>query len=393
MTSPSEEIPFSRRVSGVATLALGHAVNDSYGYVLQAVLPAIVPALGLTLGMVGTLVSVYQFTSSLIQPAVGYFADRTAVRWPTWLGIAMTAVASGLLGLAPNYVALLALLLIAGIGSAIFHPVSAAMVGTSAPAASRGRWIGLYVSAGNFGLSLGPLMIGLLASGGDVSRTWPIMLPGLVVAGVVFVFAPHGRTPTQRGLSLGHTLGRYRRVLTALLAVTGLRAWASAALITFIPLLAAERGATLERGTLALTAFLLSGAIGGVVLGYVSDRLGRDRTIVCSVLLSIPFGLYVALVNSTGLDFIVASAACGWFLNGSFIVMTVRGQESIPGSVGMVTGVMLGLSIGLGGVAVTPLSLLAEQIGLSWAAAVAAVTGCGGAALAMLWMPRSAARQ
>jgi MFS transporter, FSR family, fosmidomycin resistance protein len=186
------------------------------------------------------------------------------------------------------------------------------------------------------------------------------------------------------------TLHRYGRTLGALLLVTALRSWAGAAIITFVPLLATQRGASLDRAASALTAFLFAGAVGGVVGGYVSDRIGRDRTIVGSVLLAIPCGLYVALVDSTGLDFILAAAASGFFLNGSFVVMTVRGQNSVPGSVGMVTGLMLGLSVGLGGVAVTPLALLAEQVGISAAAAIATCLGGGGAAAAMALLPPEA---
>jgi len=76
-------------------------------------------------------------------------------------------------------------------------------------------------------------------------------------------------------------------------------------------------------------------------------------------------------------------------LNGSFVVMTVRGQESVPGSVGMVTGLMLGLSVGLGGLAVTPIALLAEQVGVPAAAALSALMAAAAAA-AMRFVPRSA---
>ncbi len=42
----------------------------------------------------------------------------------------------------------------------------------------------------------------------------------------------------------------------------------------------------------------------------------------------------------------------------------MRGQESVPGSIAMVSGLMLGLTVGLGGVAVTPFGLIAERFGL-----------------------------
>jgi FSR family fosmidomycin resistance protein-like MFS transporter len=386
MTS-DDSISFRRRLGSVATLSLGHAVNDSYAYMLQAVLPALVGSLGLTLGMAGGLVSLYQVTSSLIQPAIGYVADRSALRWPAWVGVGMSALSAGLMVLAPNYGALAAVVLLGGLGTAIFHPVSAAMAGASAPASSRGRWLGVYVTAGSFGLAFGPKMIDTLVQDGQVALAWPVMLPGLATAGIVALLAPRVHRGRQGAASLRETLERHGRVLGALVLVTGLRAWASAAIVTFIPLLATSRGASLGEGATTLTAYLLAGAAGGLAGGYVSDRLGRDVTIVISLLLSVPFGLYLALVNSTGPDFVLAAAISGFMLNGGFVVTTVRAQESVPGSVGMVTGLLLGLSIGLGGVAVTPLALMAEHIGLPAATALAASTA-GLAAAAMALVPR-----
>ena len=58
-------------------------------------------------------------------------------------------------------------------------------------------------------------------------------------------------------------------------------------------------------------------------------------------------GRGVALQQEVGPAFVVATSVSGMLLNGSFVVLAVRGQESMPGSLGMVSGLMLGLSIGL----------------------------------------------
>lgn len=381
-------LPMRRRLGSIATLSVGHAVNDSYAYVLQALLPAIIGSLGLTLGMAGSLVSMYQLTSSLIQPAVGYIADRSALRWPAWAGVALSAVGAGLLGQAPSYPAMLGLLVLAGIGTSIFHPVSAAMAGAAAPPRSRGRWLGMYVTAGNFGLALGPLMVGSLLVRFGTGGTWPIVVPGLVTAALVGIIAPGRSRPTRQFPSLRETVRRHRRILSSLILVVALRAWAGAAIVTFIPLLARDRGLSLGQGAQILTIYLVAGATGGLVGGFAADRWGRDRVIIASLLLSVPFGLYVALGHDAGPSFTAAAAASGFLLNGSFVVLTIRGQESVPGSVGMVTGIILGLSVGLGGLAVTPLALVGERVGLPMAAAIAAGLG-GCAALAMLLVPKA----
>lgn len=57
----------------------------------------------------------------------------------------------------------------------------------------------------------------------------------------------------------------------------------------------------------------------------------------------------------------------------------------------MINGIMLGLSVGLGGLAVAPLALLSEWIGLPNATAVAAVLG-GAAALSTRLLPSTSER-
>src|SRR5438270_14002465 len=105
------------------------------------------------------------------------------------------------------------------------------------------------------------------------------------------------------------------------------------------------------------------------------------------MLMSVPFGLYLALQDQFGPFFWAAAAAAGFFLNGSWISLTVRGQESVPGSIAMMSGLMLGLSVGLGGVAVTPFGLIAERFGLPLVIAVTAALPLLGAVL-MLFVPR-----
>jgi FSR family fosmidomycin resistance protein-like MFS transporter len=94
--------------------------------------------------------------------------------------------------------------------------------------------------------------------------------------------------------------------------------------------------------------------------------------VIGSLLLSVPFGVLLALLGEFGPLYVVVVACTGFFLNGSWISLTVRGQESVPGSIAMMSGLMLGLSIGLGGLAVAPIGLVAETIGLGQVVAVAA---------------------
>src|SRR5258708_38686490 len=87
-----------------------------------------------------------------------------------------------------------------GIGTALFHPVSAALVAQAAPPAQRGFWMSAYISAGNLGLGMGPLLVGLvLIQGGGLGNTWLLFLPAGIAAALLWRLAP--ARPGRRGAS------------------------------------------------------------------------------------------------------------------------------------------------------------------------------------------------
>jgi MFS transporter, FSR family, fosmidomycin resistance protein len=361
-------------VLGAGSIALSHAVNDSYAYILPPLLPVLLTQAGLTLGMGAALVAIQQLASAFLQPMFGHWADRSGEgRWMAWLGVFLSGCGAAALGLVPGFPGLGLAMLATGIGSALFHPVSAALVAQAAPPAQRGFWMSAYISAGNLGLGIGPLLIGLVLVGGSLQGTWLLAIPAAVAAGLMWRLAPV--RPGRRGALSSSLVSVFRshwRLLSMLIGVVALRSWASTTLVTFLPTLATLRGASPTEAAQVLTVFLISGAVGGFAGGAAADKLGRDRVVIGSLLLSVPFGVLLAFQDEFGLAFWAAAAASGFFLNGSWISLTVRGQESVPGSIAMMSGLMLGLSVGLGGIAVTPFGLIAERVGLPLVIAITA---------------------
>ena len=347
-------------------MALAHLTNDSYAYMLPALLPLLLGRLGIGLGLAGILVTLYQASSSFTQPVFGHMSDGGGrTRWMAWSGVALSGVAAAALALAPNLAAVAIALLVGGLGTALYHPVSAALVAGSVPQRSRGQWMSVYISAGNFGLPIGPFVIGVIIATLGLDGSWLIAIPAVALAALVWRLGPHLPRQTVARLPLRAVLRTNRRMLAGLVSVSATRAWASALVSSFLPLYAVSRGATIVDASQLLTLFLLSGAFGGLFGGWLADRVGRDRVIITSLLIAAPFCVLLALQDGVGPAFVMATAVSGLLLNGSFVVLAVRGQESMPGSLGMVSGLMLGLSIGLGGLAVTPMAIVAERIGIA----------------------------
>src|SRR5918994_3458505 len=94
------------------TLSAAHLINDSYVFVLPALLPLLIPSLDISLTAAGLAVGLYQVTSSVTQPVLGHLADRYPLRWMAWVGLVATAIGAAGIGLATNYWVLLALLIL-----------------------------------------------------------------------------------------------------------------------------------------------------------------------------------------------------------------------------------------------------------------------------------------
>jgi FSR family fosmidomycin resistance protein-like MFS transporter len=302
-------------------------------------------------------------------------ADRHQLRWPIWVGLALTGLGAGLFGLAPSFGLLAGVVILSSIGSALLHPVGAATVGALAPADARGRWMGLYETCGWAGTVVGPLIVGFVMQRAGPSATWPIMLPALLGA-LILVWAAPARPPISASVARVQDVPKARHgFLAAFLGVATVRAWAYGSAMLLVPLIGSELGLDGGGAAYLLTTFLAAGVLGSLSGGTAADWFGARRIIVGALMLTIPVGLVVAFINpGTSLLFVVAAVA-GFLLTGAYTGLTVAGQQQMPGSAGMVTGLNVGLSSGIGGLAVAPLALLAEHIGLRPALALALIAG------------------
>ena len=87
----------------VYLLSLGHLSVDLAPGALPAILPFLVLHNGLSYTEVAGLMFASSCLSSVVQPAFGYWADKSSKTWFMSLGIVMSGVGLGLSGLASNY--------------------------------------------------------------------------------------------------------------------------------------------------------------------------------------------------------------------------------------------------------------------------------------------------
>jgi MFS transporter, FSR family, fosmidomycin resistance protein len=348
-------------------LALGHLVSDITSGALPAMLPFLKEALSLSYAMAGTIVLVSSIMSSVIQPVFGYLTDKKSLLWFLPLGSFCAAFGLALVGWAPTYSLVLVLVAFSGLGVAIYHPEGWRVANFFA-GEKKATGMSIFAVGGNLGFALGPLMAALFITNLSLKGTILFVIPGAAIASV-FLFSRFWRVDTtaiKKKAASDPALPALRKALypmSLLLGMIMFRSWAHIGMLTFIPFFYINhlKGDPMLAGNL-LFAFLAAGTAGTFIGGPLADRFGHKKIILFRLGLSCP--LFVLLLLSSGIWSFIWLILAGLILIFSFSVSMVMGQSFMPQNVGLASGLILGLSFGMGGMGAAVLGLFADLWGV-----------------------------
>jgi MFS transporter, FSR family, fosmidomycin resistance protein len=350
-------------------LAAGHFVTDINTGALPAFLPFLKDYLGLSYASTASILLAFNITSSVIQPVFGFFSDRWSARWLLPLGPLLASLGLALIGFGPSYIWVLLFASLSGLGQASYHPEGFKTVNLlSGP--KKATAISLFHLGGNLGFAVGPLLAtALFAVSGLRGSVW-FAIPGILMV-AAFLIVPHwrasgansplgGRRPPQDLLPAND----YGGMLFLILAVV-LRSATRLSLLAFVPFYFIK---VLNYNPLVsgkyLSAFLLSGTVGITLGGILADRFGYRKTVLISFLLT-PVFLFLFFYTDGALS-VIFFALAGFFIISSNSVTMAMGQALMPRNVAMASALILGLAMGIGGIATTVFGWLADQFGISF---------------------------
>ncbi|MDX1707689.1 MAG: MFS transporter, partial [Desulfobacterales bacterium] len=280
------------RTGPIMVLSVCHFIHDVYSSFLSPLLPLLIEKLSMSLTQAGLLSSVMQIPA-LVNPYIGILADRFSVRYFIILAPALTAVPMSLIGLAPSYGILLILLFITGISVSLFHVPSPVMISHLA-GAQKGRGMSFYMTGGELARAVGPLVAVGMVSLAGLEGFYPIMVFGLAASTwLYFNFREVPMTVDKnRKISLLQTWRELRFILMPLTAILIARGFMHASLAAFLPTFIKLETGDLWLAGAALAIFEISGVGGVFMSGPLSDRFGRRKILLIS-LLGAPISLFV----------------------------------------------------------------------------------------------------
>jgi len=378
MTQPSAPQSEQFETAGVLTMVAGHAVHDTYTAFLAPLLPLFIDNFGLTTTAAG-LLSVFAQGPSLLQPLIGYVADRVSLRAVVILAPAVSAVMMSLLGIAPSYAMMALLLLVTGLSSAGVHSVGPVIAGKLS-GTSLGRGMSYWMVGGELARTMGPILVVSAVQWWGLRGTPWLMIGGLLTS--VFLYfrlrdVSGLPADTVQALPWKQALSGMRPLLVPLTGLIIARVFAISMLTTYLPTYLSQEGANLWLAGASLSLLEAAGVVGALTGGSISDRLGR-RTVLLASMLVTPL-LMLAFVATGGWMRWPLLLLLGFSSLSVTPVIMALVQESYPENRALANGVYMAMSFVLRSVGVVVLGAIGDFFGLRWAfvaSAIVTLLGC-----------------
>ena len=354
-------------VAVLAAISVSHMLNDVIQSLIMSIYPMLKENLALDFGQIGLITFTFQFTASVLQPAVGYLTDRYPTPYSLVLGMGSSLLGLILIAFASSYMAVLAAAALIGMGSSVFHPESS-RVARLASGGRHGLAQSVFQVGGNFGTALGPLLAAFIVLPyGQGSIAWfsvAALLAMVLLAGIGVWYGKtlklNGEAPVREREAIAEvTHGKVGRSIAILMALTFSKHFYLVSITSFyIFYLIHTFGLSVQSAQLYLFIFLGAVAAGTVIGGPIGDRIGARRVIWWSILGVLPFTLLLPYVDLFWTA--VLSVIIGLILASAFPAILVYAQGLIPGRVGMVAGLFFGLAFGIAGIGAAFLGWLAD---------------------------------
>jgi MFS transporter, FSR family, fosmidomycin resistance protein len=287
--------------SKVLLVSTSHMLHDLFGSFLSPLAPLLRESAGISLSQIGWL-NVAQGFPTIFNPLIGLKTSQKNIMRIMVLAPALTAVAMSSLGLASSFWSLFILLSIAGVSSALFHVPSPVLIKHSA-GDKIGRGMSYYMLGGEIARFIGPLTVLAAVDLWGLKGTSYLMPLGFLASGLLYWRFRKFHIPEpenkQGGISPWQEFRRSFLLLLLVGMILMCISFVRSGITAFLPSFIVEEGGSLWFGGTALAFYQGAGALGTIMSGYLSDRVGRNRVLFSSALLT-PIAMYLLLHLGAG---------------------------------------------------------------------------------------------
>lgn len=362
-------VPLRQDARTIGLIGLAHGSSHFFHMLLPPMFPWLIEAFHLSYAELGFLVSLFFVISGVGQALSGFLVDRVGARPVLFAALGCFIAASLAAAMAHSYGGLMLAAALAGLGNAPFHPVDFTILNKRVSAPRLGHAFSVHGITGNLGWALAPVFLGGLTV---ASGSWRVAYLGAAAfAALVLVVmllnrdalddrlgawahdrpAAPGKAAAAAAPAGEHMLAFLK--LPSVWLCFSFFFWTTVALSAIqsfaSPALRAMYGLPLELTALVVTGYMLAGAAGMVLGGFIAARAERLERVI-ALCLGLCGGLLM-LVGSGWLPgplalAVAALAGLGTGLAGPSRDMLIK-RAAPPGATGRVYGtVYSGLDLG-----------------------------------------------
>jgi FSR family fosmidomycin resistance protein-like MFS transporter len=321
-----------------------HILLDSYMgffaiYLVIAALDPIKSAL---------IITVSNFAGNILQPFMGYGADRLRGKIPIFLGLLLTSVSMSLIGLTTQYGALFILVLFGNLGSSLFHPAGANIAG-AAGLSKKDAAFAIFVTIGTIGFALSQPYFSAFTAKYGTEKSFTLAFPAVAFAFFYLFFGKveiHGEGEKINLLELKRVLVRRALPISLLFFIMVFRTALILSINSFLAKIFEEWGFSRPVYSSANTVFMLSGAAGILAAGHLTDLVKPRKILSVSLSGFLPFFFMFIFFGASGKLFptMVFLALTGFILNGGHAANIVMGHRVAPEMTSTISGILMGFA-------------------------------------------------
>lgn len=383
--STAPVIPREQYIREVGLISVGHALTHWYPATFYLLLPLIGKELGLTYTEIGFILTVQHVVGAIANLPGGALVDAYGKKgYLLTLALIWIGVPYAVMSMAHSYWVLLVCMALVGIGNNIWHPAAIPMLAYRYPD-RKGFVLSVHGMFGNLGEALAPLVIGALLTWYSWRTVVVVnVVPGILMAAMILIMlgalGKHGAAKDSHADDINAkavepwSAKRYLADFASLLRNKELmlvsfsamfRTLTQVGLLTFLPLyLAYEMGYNPFLVGVCMAVLQIAGFAASPVAGHLSDKWGRRRVVMSSMLLSGVTILGMALARNS-IWFVVFVGLVGSFLYAMRSVLQAWAVEATPKHLaGTGVGLQFGISAIGGAIAPSLFGIVADAYGL-----------------------------
>ncbi len=286
----SEAVPLQQDASIIALVGLAHASSHFGHLLLPLMFPVFMKEFGLSYSELGLLMTTFFVISGVGQAGAGFMVDRLGARPLLLAALATFAVASAAASMVTGYTGLVLVAALAGLGNATFHPVDFTILNQRVSAPRLGYGFSAHGLTGNLGWATAPLFFAGISSAFNWRTAY--LAAALMYGGILLLMVlQRDKLKTQVAvahpdLPVEHSMAFMKLpVVWWCFGFFLLSTMTMAVVQSFsISILRAMHGVSIEAATWTLSAYMLCGALGMLVGGFVATRAASsDRVVALSM--------------------------------------------------------------------------------------------------------------